>query len=129
MAQWLPKESKMPWKARTVVQEKKSFIMEWMAEGVSVSELCRTFGISRTLGYKYINRYLKYGLDGLEELARTPHRVWNRTPECVEQLIVDIRKSKPRYGALTIYLLMKRAIDRRALPAVSTIDLILKRHG
>jgi len=119
----------MPWKARSVVQERQSFIMEWMADGISVTELCKTFGISRTLGYTYIRRYLKDGLKGLEELSRAPRRVWNRTPACVEKLIVDIRKHHPRYGALTIHLLMRRAIDRKAIPAVSTIDLILKRHG
>jgi len=80
-------------------------------------------------GYTYIRRYLKDGLKGLEELSRAPQRVWNRTPACVEKLIVDIRKHHPRYGALTIHLLMRRAIDRKAIPAVSTIDLILKRHG
>ena len=47
----------------------------------------------------------------------------------MEKLIVDIRKHHPRYGALTIHLLLRKAIDRKAIPAVSTIALILKRHG
>jgi len=103
----------MPWKERTIVQEKQSFIMEWMAEGISVAELCRTFGISRTLGYRYIRRYLKDGMKGLEELSRAPRQVWNKTSACVKQLIVDIRKVKPRYGALTIHL---QAPSREADP-------------
>jgi transposase len=119
----------MPWKERSVVQERQSFIMEWMADGISVTELCKAFGISRTLGYVYIRRYLKDGFQGLGELSRAPRRVWNKTPESVEKLIVDIRKHHPRYGALTIYLLLRKAIDWKAIPAVSTIDLILKRHG
>jgi transposase InsO family protein len=119
----------MPWKQRTVVQEKQSFIMEWRAEGVSVSELCRAFGISRTLGYAYIKRYQQYGFAGLEELSRAPLRVWNKTAACVEELIVAVRRARPRWGAWTIYLALRKAVDRRALPAVSTIDLILKRHG
>ena len=119
----------MPWKQRSVVQEKQSFIMEWLADGVNVSELCRTFGISRTLGYAYIKRYQRDGFRGLEELSRAPRRVWNRTAPCVEQLIVAIRRARPRWGAWTIHLVLRRAVDRRALPAVSTIDLILKRHG
>jgi transposase InsO family protein len=45
------------------------------------------------------------------------------------QLIINIRGGPRGYGALTIYLMLKGAIDRRAQPAVSTIDLILKRHG
>lgn len=119
----------MPWRQRSVVQEKQSFIMEWLADGVNVSELCRTFGISRTLGYAYIKRYQQDGFRGLEELSRAPRRVWNKTAPCVEKLIVSIRRARPRWGAWTIYLILRKAVDRRALPAVSTIDLILKRHG
>jgi len=119
----------MPWKQRTVVQEKQSFIMEWRAEGVSVSELCRAFGISRTLGYAYIKRFFEEGHKGLEERSRAPRRVWNKTAECVEDFIVQLRRSQSRYGPLTIHGLLDGAIDSRALPAVSTIELILKRHG
>ncbi len=85
----------MPWKERSVVQERQSFIMAWMAEGISVTELCKTFGISWTLGYIYIRRYLNDGLQGLEELSRAPRRVWNKTSASVEK-IVDIRKHHPR---------------------------------
>jgi transposase len=73
----------MPWKARSVVQEKQAFIMEWMAEGVSVKALCQSFGISRSLGYLYIQRYMRDGMQGLENESRAPHRVWNKTAECV----------------------------------------------
>ena len=48
----------MPWQARSAMEEKHSFIMEWLADGSSVTELCKEFRISRTLGYAYINRYL-----------------------------------------------------------------------
>ncbi len=119
----------MPWKARSAMEEKFSFVMEWLANQTTMKELCRSFGISRTLGYAYIRRYFQDGYAGLEEQPRAPRRVWNRTAECVEQLIIQLRKSDPRSGPLTIHGLLNGAMDSRALPAVSTIELILKRHG
>ena len=57
----------MPWKARSAMEEKFSFIMEWMANQSTMTELCRSFGISRTLGYVYIKRYLQEGRSGLRD--------------------------------------------------------------
>ena len=119
----------MPWKARSAMEEKFSFVMEWLANQTTMKELCRSFGISRTLGYAYIKRFFQEGHAGLEERSRAPRRVWNKTAECVEDFIVQLRRSQSRYGPLTIHGLLDGAIDSRALPAVSTIELILKRHG
>ena len=46
------------------MEEKRSFIMECLADATSVTELCKAFGISRTLGYKYVRRYLEEGSAG-----------------------------------------------------------------
>ena len=119
----------MPWKARSAMEEKFSFVMEWLANQTTMKELCRSFGISRTLGYAYINRFFQEGHAGLEERSRAPRRVWNKTADCVEDFVVQLRKNEPRYGPLTIHGLLDGVIDSRALPAVSTIELILKRHG
>jgi transposase InsO family protein len=119
----------MPFKERSAMDEKTSFIREYYAEGTCFSELCASFGISRTLGYKYLARYLRDGEAGLAELSRAPRRNRNRTAAVVEQLILHLRGRHPRWGAVTIHDLLEGAIAQAALPAVSTIDLILKRNG
>lgn len=119
----------MSFKEWSAMQQKKLFITEYYADGVSFAELCRAFGVSRTLGYKYLKRYLQFGEAGLEELSRAPHNRWNKTSALVEKLIIELRCSHPRWGALTIHDLLEGAIASSALPAVSTIDLLLKRHG
>jgi len=111
------------------MDEKVAFVTEWMQEQCSFAELCRSFNISRTLGYRYRRRYLTDGYAGLELLSKAPRVVWNRTPATIEQAIVQLRKSKPRYGALKILKLLEAQFDPGLLPAVSTTDLILKRNG
>jgi transposase InsO family protein len=110
------------------MEEKVSFILEWQA-GESVAELCRAFGISRTLGYRYIHRYLENGTEGLKELSSSPGRAWNRTDEDLERAVVELRKKWRRYGALKIREFLQEEHSGRKIPAVSTIELILKRHG
>jgi transposase InsO family protein len=119
----------MPWQARSAMDEKASFIFEWESGESTISALCESFGISRTLAYRYINRYLDYGRAGLMEQSRAPRRVWNRTAEDLEQAVLELRRRKPRRGALKLQQLLREQFARRPVPAVSTIELILKRHG
>jgi transposase InsO family protein len=110
------------------MDEKIGFIMDWEAAECSVSALCDEYGISRTLAYKYIRRYQEKGIAGLWELSRAPQKVWNRTALEVELAVVQLRKRKPRWGALKIRESLQAELATQQLPAVSTIELILKRH-
>jgi hypothetical protein len=111
------------------MDEKVSFIMEWDAGDIPVTALCQEYGICRSLAYKYIRRYLQGGIPALLEQSRAPLRVWNRTPGNVEQAVIQLRKKKPRWGALKIRECLQAELDKETLPAVSTIELILKRNG
>lgn len=111
------------------MDEKASFIFEWESGESTVSALCESFGISRTLAYRYIGRYLDHGRAGLIEQSRAQRRVWNRTAEDLEQAVLELRRKKPRRGALKLHQLLQEQFGRRSVPAVSTIELILKRHG
>jgi transposase InsO family protein len=120
----------MPWRTRSAMEEKASFILEWQSGECSFSALCKSFGISRTLGYRYVLRFLLMGAAGLREQSRAPRRVWNRTAPELERAITRIRGRWPRIGPLKIFqLLTERYGGRRKLPSVSTIALVLKRKG
>src|SRR5262249_31422404 len=63
----------MPWKERSIVEERMRFVLR-LKDGESMSSLCREFGISRVTGYKIYDRYKECGLEGLTDRARTPYR-------------------------------------------------------
>jgi transposase InsO family protein len=112
------------------MDEKASFILEWESGEHTFTALCRSYGVSRTLGYRIVLRYLLRGVAGLREQSRAPRRVWNRTAPEVERAIVGLRHKWKRIGPLKIYqLLSERYHGRRKVPSVSTIALVLKRHG
>ena len=46
--------------------------VERVAKGETVAALCREFGVSRTSGHKWINRFKELGYDGLEESSGRP---------------------------------------------------------
>lgn len=48
------------------MDQKTQFIADYLRRSLSISELCTNYGISRKTGYKWIDRYLHDGPQGLE---------------------------------------------------------------
>ena len=94
-------------------------------EGANRRKLCLQFGISAQTGYKWIRRY-DTGDTRLADGSRRPHRSPKRTAAATEQQIVALRDAHPAWGARKLAHRLKR--DRQAVPAISTVHEILRRH-
>ena len=119
----------MPWKESSVMEERLRFVAR-LLDGEGMSEVCRSFGISRKTGYKIFKRYKEHGLEALCDRSRRPVRYANQLPEPVEQMIVRLKKEKPHWGARKIReLLVRRLAGDVRVPAKSTVHAVLDRHG
>lgn len=119
----------MPWKKVFPMEERIRFAV-LAAKGTEVfSVLCKEFGISRRIGYKWLRRYQALGVAGTRELSRRPRGSPQRTGAQVEAWIVRERRRRPRYGPKKLFALLAAAHPRAELPAVSTIAKILTRRG
>jgi transposase InsO family protein len=95
---------------------------------LTVTEVCRRYGISRDTFYAYRRRYQADGLAGLEPRSRRPRSCPHQTRPDVEDLVVELRVQRPRWGARKIRAeLVRRGLA--AVPAVSTVHAILRRHS
>lgn len=99
----------MPWKASSVMEERLRFVAR-LLEGESMSEVCRSFGISRKTGYKVFNRYKQEGPQALCDRSRRPVRYANQLPDQIERMIVRLKKEKPHWGARIIRKLLVRRL-------------------
>src|SRR5579859_4191114 len=88
----------MPWKASSVVDQRREFIEEYEGGLATMAELCRSHEISRATGYKWMNRYQQSGWEGLEDLSRAPQRHPNQTAAELEERILGMRREHPRWG-------------------------------
>lgn len=119
----------MPWKDMSIMDSKMEFINEFRSGAWSMAELCRQFGISRTLGYKYLRRYELRGMEGLAELPRSATSHPNQTPAFQESAIVALRKDHPKWGAEKILTILKDQHPDLSWPSISTGNEVLKRNG
>lgn len=109
------------------MSERLKFVAR-LIDGEKMTDLCHEFGISRKTGYKLIERFNHEGAAAFQELSRRPHRSPNRTPATVVNLIVDLRKKHPSWGAPKIRDYLSRKYPSARIPVASTIHVLLERH-
>src|ERR671910_898473 len=119
----------MPWSQTTPMDQKTQFIADYLRKRLSITGLCELYGISRKTGYKFIDRYLRLGPQGLEEFSRRPASCPNRTPKYIEQAIVMARQRHPSWGAKKLLSILHKSHRRWSFPTRSTVCDILSRHG
>jgi transposase InsO family protein len=118
----------MPFKECSPVTERGEFCRLAAIEGSNVRELCRRFGISPSVGYKWLGRYLEAGDAGLVDRSRRPKASPCRTPEEIEAQVLAVRVEHPAWGGRKIRRVLLDDGVAQA-PSASTITDILRRHG
>ena len=119
----------MTWKVKTKMEQKVEFIHEWLTGKYTITELCRSFGISRPTAYKLIARYESKGISGLIELKKAPINHPNRTNQKVEQSILELKDKHKLWGAKKIRILLFKHHPEELIPSVVTVHNILSKNG
>jgi putative transposase len=116
----------MPWREVSAMEERREFVRLALQEGSNRRELCRRFGISADIGYKWLARWAA-GDGELLDRSRRPQTSPGRTADGTEAAVLQVRDAHPSWGARKI----GRVLERQGItpPAVSTVHQILHRHG
>lgn len=108
----------MPW-LETVTMQRMQFVMACLVDGLSVSDACRRFNISRKTGYKWLARFSGEDVNSLADRSRARHHQ-NTIPESMIQLLLKTKKQHMLWGPEKIrqYLLN---LNTPGVPAASTV--------
>ena len=108
------------------MDQRTEFVMKAQRSG-NFRELCREYGISPRVGYKWQKRFLEHGLEGLHEQSRRPR---SNGSGLGEETVCRIIRLKQRYAAWGPAKL--REIYRRQWgnePSESSFKRVLERAG
>ncbi len=119
----------MPWSEATAMDQRVQFIRDWRRGRHTVSELCSMYGVSRKTGYKWIERYVEQGPDGLLDRSHAAAAVHNKTAPEVEQALLALRVRHPSWGAKKLLVKAAERHPGMVFPGRSTICDILSRNG
>ena len=119
----------MGWQTKSVMEQKQRFIQMWLTNDYTMSGLCKSFGISRTTGYKLINRYHAEDEYVFINRSKAPLNIPHKTPFSVELRVIQLREKHETWGARKIRVLLKRELPEKEIPSETTINAIMKRNG
>ncbi len=115
----------MPWQEHTTMSLRQEFVTRATQEGANVAALCRQYGISRNVGYKWLRRSRN---GDLTDQPRTPHHQPRRCPPATEAAVVAMRARHPWWGGRKLEVKLRES-GLADVPRPSTITAILQRHG
>ena len=119
----------MGWMETCAVDERMRFVMAVEDQAEAFAAVCRRFGVSRRVGYKWLARYRSEGVAGLNDRSRAPlHH-----PQAVSAEIADrclaVRRQHPTWGPAKVRAWLERRAAQIAWPAASTIGALFDREG
>ena len=108
----------MPWNEVSVMDQRREFVRLALQEGTNRRELCRRFGISPDVGYKWLRRW-QAGDHELADQLRRPKSMPKRSVPEVEARVLAVRDKHPAWGARKLTRCLER--EGLAAPACSTV--------
>jgi putative transposase len=118
----------MGWREVLPMDQRIGFISDYHRHVLSFSDLCACYGVSRKTGYKWVNRYRDYGVDGLKERSRRPHGSSHRTPDYIRDELIRLRKQYG-WGVSKLFSIIRKRRKDWKLPAYSTGHDILRQEN
>ena len=119
----------MPWQESCAMDERVRFIADQQSGEWTMTELCERYGISRRIGYKWLDRYRLEGAAGLMDRSHAPHVHGRATPPNIVEAIVGLRRERPSWGPRKILAKLEARQGEIEWPSASTAGELLKRAG
>jgi transposase InsO family protein len=119
----------LPWKEESVMSQRQRLIEQLLLPDVNVSEVCKSFKISRKTAYKWLSRYREGGLLCLSNQSKEPHTQPNKLDKDLEEHIVKLHHEHPYWGPRKLRDYLHHVKSMVDVPSHTTCARVLKRHG
>ena len=107
-------------------QEFKLDVVKRIEAGESSSSVCKEFGISTGLPFKWRRDYRDHGLEGLQLKSSRPHHQPKKTSQWIIEKVLGLKKAKPELGIAAASDHLARFEAVKISP--NTIGKIFKKH-
>ena len=111
------------------MDERMRFVGDYLTGGLTMTELCRRYGVSRPTGYALVARYEAEGAAGLAPRSRRPHTSPQAIAPSVAETLVTLRRRHPDWGPVKLVDALRLRAPGVAWPAPSTVGALLKARG
>ena len=119
----------MAWKETCAVEERMRFVLAVEAGEDTISALCRGFGVSRRTGYKWLERYREFGVEGLKDRSRAPLNRPHALSPAIAERCLAVRRAHPTWGPVKVLAWLWRQEPAVDWPSASTVGALFDREG
>jgi putative transposase len=116
----------MPWATPNLMKKRTEFAMKAMLSD-NFRELCREYGISPRVGYKWRDRFATEGMGGMNDQSRRPARSPDKLEEAIICQIVRLKERHRAWGPKKIREVYLRQYGKA--PSESSFKRVLERCG
>jgi putative transposase len=118
----------MAWR-QVKVEEQRMKLALAVEAGISITDACLQFGISRPTGYKWLKRHEEEGKEGLYDRSRAPHSNPNAIEDHIEKGILEMRLKFPKLGPKKVHAKLLELHPNTEWPCSSSVGNVLDRNG
>src|ERR1700761_4002603 len=119
----------MPWTEVGLMDSRLCFIAACLRAEEPMNALCAQYGISRRVGYKWLERYQADGVAGLAERSRARQTQAHAIAADTAASVRALRAQHPRWGPRKLLAWLHAHHPDEAWPAASTLGDLLRREG
>lgn len=116
----------MPWKEIEPMNQRTEFVLQSLKAN-NFRALCQQYGISAKTGYKWQQRFLAHGVEGMAELSRKPKSSPNGLDEATVCEIIRLKERHRTWGPRKIRKVYERFHGE--VPSESSFKRVLDRAG
>lgn len=108
------------------MNQRKEFVLKALHTH-NFRQLCQEYGISTKTGYKWRERFYRYGYEGMMEFSRRPLSHAKELEEAVSCEIIRLKNAHPRWGSRKLRDIYQRLHGQ--VPSESSFKRVLERAG
>lgn len=118
----------LPWIEESIMCQRQRLIEQVLLPNANVTEICKTFQVSRKTAYKWLSRYREGGLSALVNQSKAPHKQPKKIAAELEEQIIELHHKNPYWGGRKLRDHFLYVQELPAMPSHATFDRALKRN-
>ena len=112
-----------------VLQQRLKIVKACLSEELSISEICKKYGICRKTAYKWIKRFLTFGEAGLETLSNSPHNPYSKYTMDQVNKALDLKAKYRNWGPKKIIIKLQELYPDEIWFSQTRLYEIFKNHN
>lgn len=116
----------MAWENYKVESQRLQLIQAYLSGHTNMTKLCQQYGISRKTGYKWCQRFLELGAEGLKDQSKAPLNPYQHYTDSQIDKAIDLKLKHRTWGPKKIIVKLKELYPNEEWPCPTRLYEIFK---